>query len=40
MSVNLLSVANLNRNNTEYRSITGAYYFIDRSINQVIYIGT
>lgn len=33
ISVNLLSVANLNRNNTEYRSVTGAYYFIDRSIN-------
>lgn len=33
ISVNLLSVANLNRNNTEYRSVTGACYFIDRSIN-------
>lgn len=33
MSVNLLSVANLNRNNTEYRSVTGACYFIDRSTN-------
>lgn len=40
ISVNLLSVANLNRNNTKYRLVTGLYYFIDRTIKQIVCIGT
>lgn len=39
MSVNLLSVANLNRNNTEYRSVIGSYYFIDRTTKQIVCTG-
>lgn len=39
ISVNLLSVANLNRNNTEYRLVIGSYYFIDRTIKQIVCIG-
>lgn len=39
ISVNLLSVANLNRNNTKYRLVTGSYYFIDRTTKQIVCIG-
>lgn len=39
ISVNLLSVANLNRNNTKYRSVIGSYYFIDRTTKQIVCIG-
>lgn len=39
ISVNLLSVANLNRNNTKYRLVTRSYYFIDRNTKEIIYTG-
>lgn len=39
ISVNLLSVANLNRNNTKYRLVIGSYYFIDRTTKQIVCIG-
>lgn len=40
ISINLLSVANLNRNNIEYRSVTRSCYFIDRTTKQIVYTGT
>lgn len=40
MPINLLSVAKINKNNIEYRSIRGSYAFLDRTTNETIAIGT